>query len=491
MTHTSTILIVDDEVGGRKTLEGILRPYGYDLAFASTGAEALAQAASRMPDLILLDVMMPGMDGFEVCRRLRADPCLAEIPVIMLTALDDRDSRLQGIESGADDFLSKPYDRTELRTRVQTITRLNRYRRLLTERAKFAWVVDHAEGGFLVVSAADHVRYANAKARLYLGLPPDTTLPNTETFRRAARKYYHCEPQEAWTSWPDAPAGGVLAQRYLVRPESATAGACWLAVSALQLPSDSDGEWLIQLQDVTAQIGVQSNMWKFQAMVSHKLRTPLIHVLSLELLAQHAADLPIDDITDIATIAVKGARRLRGAIDDILGYISTPSLVAPEAGFPLDQLPGLAQAIGAMVGVETVAVACPDELMSARLGLAQPTIELILGELLENAKKFHPRHAPAVEVLVFGAQGEKACIQVRDDGVTLTPEQLARAGTPYYQGEKYFTGEVAGMGLGLARVATIVWAVGGTCRITNRDDLPGVVVELTVPVSHSNVRTGA
>jgi two-component system cell cycle response regulator len=111
-------------------------------------------------------------------------------------------------------------------------------------------------------------------------------------------------------------------------------------------------------------------------------------------------------------------------------------------------------------------------------------IELILRELLENAKKFHPRHAPAVEVLVFDGHAERACIQVRDDGMTLTPEQLARAGTPYYQGEKYFTGEVVGMGLGLARVASIVWAVGGTGRITNRDDMPGVVVELTVPVSH-------
>src|SRR5215211_4106321 len=100
MTHTSTILIVDDDVGARKTLEGVLRQYGYDLAFARTGVEALAEAVAITPDLILLDVMMPGMDGFEVCRRLRADPRVAEIPVIMLTALDDRESRLQGIESG-------------------------------------------------------------------------------------------------------------------------------------------------------------------------------------------------------------------------------------------------------------------------------------------------------------------------------------------------------------------------------------------------------
>ena len=85
---------------------------------------------------------------------------------------------------------------------------------------------------------------------------------------------------------------------------------------------------------------------------------------------------------------------------------------------------------------------------------------------------------------MFDGHGETACVQVRDDGVTLTPEQITQAWTPYYQGEKYFTGEVAGIGLGLARVASIVWAVGGTCRINNRDDRPGVVVELTVPVSH-------
>jgi two-component system cell cycle response regulator len=483
MTPTSTILIVDDDPGARKTLEGILRPFGYDLVFACDGIEALRQAASRLPDLILLDVMMPGMDGFAVCRMLRADPRLAEIPVIMLTALDDRDSRIQGIESGADDFLSKPYDRTELRARVQTITRLNRYRRLLTERVKFAWVVDHADDGFLVVSATDQVRYANAQSRVFLGLSHDITTPITETFRSAARKGYQCEPEAAWVNWPDLPAGGAPTPRYLVRPESATAGVCWLAVSTLRLPDGSDGEWLIQMRDVTAQIAGQSDMWKFQAMVYHKLRTPLTHLFSLELLAQYAAALPLDQITDIATIAVKGARRLQGAIDAILGYISAPSLVTPEASFPLDQMPALVQAIGATVGIEMIAVECQDRLMRARLVLAQQTVELILGELLENAKKFHPQHTPTVDVLVVGGQAETVCIHVRDDGMTLSPEQLAQAWTPYYQGEKYFTGEVGGMGLGLARVATIIWAVGGACRIANRDDRPGVIVELTVPVS--------
>ena len=115
MSQISTILIVDDDVMGRETLAALLRAEEYQLAFACNGPEALEQAAALNPDLILLDVMMPGMDGFEVCRRIRATPALAEVPLILITALDDRDSRIQGIEAGADDFIAKPYDRRELR----------------------------------------------------------------------------------------------------------------------------------------------------------------------------------------------------------------------------------------------------------------------------------------------------------------------------------------------------------------------------------------
>lgn len=134
MNSPGTILVVDDEPLGRQTLEALLMTQGYQLLFAGNGVEALAQAASIRPDLILLDVMMPEMDGFTVCRRLRADALLAEVPILLVTALDDRDSRLRGIEAGADDIISKPFDRIELRARVQTIVRLNRYGQLLAER---------------------------------------------------------------------------------------------------------------------------------------------------------------------------------------------------------------------------------------------------------------------------------------------------------------------------------------------------------------------
>jgi CheY-like chemotaxis protein len=106
-----SILIADDELHGRELLGALLEPHGYQLLFAEDGVKALAQARRHVPDLVLLDVMMPGKDGFEVCQELRSDSELAEVPIMLLTALEDRDSRLRGIESGADDFITKPYDR--------------------------------------------------------------------------------------------------------------------------------------------------------------------------------------------------------------------------------------------------------------------------------------------------------------------------------------------------------------------------------------------
>jgi signal transduction histidine kinase len=130
----STILIVDDNASARETLVAMLENQEYHIELAEDGFHALQILHQLQPDLILLDVMMPGMDGFEVCRRIRAASQLAEVPIIMLTALDDRASLLQGIEAGADDFLIKPVDRYELTARVRTITRLNRYRILKEQR---------------------------------------------------------------------------------------------------------------------------------------------------------------------------------------------------------------------------------------------------------------------------------------------------------------------------------------------------------------------
>jgi signal transduction histidine kinase len=127
-----------------------------------------------------------------------------------------------------------------------------------------------------------------------------------------------------------------------------------------------------------------------------------------------------------------------------------------------------------------------------QIAFSPQVVELILREILENAKKFHPRQSPTIEILVVALPGDagQVSVQIKDDGVNLSPEQMTRVWTPYYQVDKHFTGEIAGMGLGLARVATLVWSVRGTCRLRNRDDGPGMVVELILPlVSAAEART--
>jgi putative two-component system response regulator len=132
---TNTVLIVDDEFSGRQTLESVLEGDGYNIEMAESGMEALEKLKTIQPDIILLDVMMPGMTGFEVCQRIRSDPLVAEIPIIVLTALDDRESLLTALKAGADDFIAKPFDRYELRARLIGITKLNRFHKLVQERA--------------------------------------------------------------------------------------------------------------------------------------------------------------------------------------------------------------------------------------------------------------------------------------------------------------------------------------------------------------------
>ncbi|RME74524.1 MAG: sensor histidine kinase [Chloroflexi bacterium] len=126
MNDVSTILIVDDEQIARDVLEGHLHREGYMLVFATKGHEAFEYLEQVPPDLVLLDVMMPDIDGFEVCRRIKNDPRWRHIPVIMVTALGSKEDLVRGFDAGADDFLNKPVDAVELRARVRSMLRIKR-----------------------------------------------------------------------------------------------------------------------------------------------------------------------------------------------------------------------------------------------------------------------------------------------------------------------------------------------------------------------------
>ncbi|CAH1656865.1 MAG: diguanylate cyclase [Chelatococcus sp.] len=134
MTTKPTILIVDDEISNIEIINATLED-DYEISFALSGEQALEAARLILPDLILLDVLMPGMDGFEVCRRLKADSLLADVPVIFTTGLGDTDHEVQGLELGAIDYVTKPIHPVILRARVGNHIELKRMRDQLAEMA--------------------------------------------------------------------------------------------------------------------------------------------------------------------------------------------------------------------------------------------------------------------------------------------------------------------------------------------------------------------
>ena len=481
----STILIIDDEPVARDALSGLLMTEGYRLETAASGPAGLARAATLHPDLILLDVMMPEMSGYEVCRQLRADPALRDVPVIMVTALDDAESRVQGLEAGADDFVSKPFNRIELRARVRTVMRLNRYRRLLNERQRFQWIVEHSYAGYLVLRRTaeyEAIVYANPRARVLLQLgDDDLSQPDpSHDFRTVAQRTYQLVPESAWAEWdgPDAAAHAYT----LVRPETEDAPAFWLEARLFDV--EADGTRTIRLSDVSQRTAGSLDLRRFQCALSHKLRTPASQLISsLELLSLSVDEISTSEAGEMILIALQGASKLSGELTEILSYLELRPRPQPSERLSLATTAARIADAARAAGIGQVEVSVPDELADAPIPLSTRAVDLIAWEVADNTLKYHPARTPSLQINAQQTEASEIALNIVDDGSSVAVDQIEQVWQPFIQGEKYATGEMPGMGLGLPSVAALVWQVGGAVELANRRDGPGVRVTMTFPVN--------
>lgn len=197
------ILIVDDEEKNIKLMVAILKIYGYDFETARNGIEALEKAKTFSPDLILLDIMMPEMNGYEACKRLKENTETQHIPVVMVTALTDRESKIKGLESGANDFLTKPIDATELMVRTKNLLKVKEFENFL-KRHNEILEKQVQERTAQLVESRDKIKegYIDSIQRLTVV----AEYKDEDTASHIKRISYYCSFMAKTLGWPEADA---------------------------------------------------------------------------------------------------------------------------------------------------------------------------------------------------------------------------------------------------------------------------------------------
>lgn len=168
--NKAKILVADDIKQNVKLLRVILTTSEYDVIEAYDGEEALEKAKAEHPDLILLDIMMPKLTGYEVCQKLRADRLTKDIPVVMITALHEMDDRIKGIEAGADDFISKPFNKAELLARVKSLLRMRQETTKKAEAMVLDTILSDLSEGVVVTDEQWKIKNVNRTAQEILNI---------------------------------------------------------------------------------------------------------------------------------------------------------------------------------------------------------------------------------------------------------------------------------------------------------------------------------
>jgi len=451
------VLIVDDYPANVKLLERNLQTAGYQTVAAYDGEEALAKVKSEHPDLILLDIMLPKIDGYEVCHRLRADETTAVIPIIMITALKETEDRIRGLEAGADDFISKPFDRGELLARVKNLLQIKYYRSMLAEREKFHAVIQDLSHGIVITDGHWRVQTVSRRAAELLGHPgEDLTGGSLEDVLAG----FTVEPALEALRLSRTQSVSVEFTQETIRPPKYLAG----RYTRIEGPRGELYNAALVFRDITEMREKEKLKRDFLSLVSHKLKTPLTIIGGyLDLIGRGKyGELPPPMVEPITTIVAK-VQDLSILIEKLLAYAGLTATELERAG-QLLPLEGLVAQVRERIEQRYAGrrivwdIRVPGDLPRARA--PEELLAVVLDNLLDNAVKF-TQGEPRVEVSAHEIEDRWLRITVRDGGPGIRPEYRDQVFVDFHQLEEEFTGNISGMGLGLATAKRLVESWGG------------------------------
>ena len=474
-----TVLAVDDESRNRRLIEATLSPLGIRVTQAASGEEALRVIAKDPPDLVLLDLMMPGMDGLETARRIRANAGTRHIPIVLLTAFADAERKLQGIEAGCDDFIAKPFDRIELTARIRSLIRVSFYRTQMANSKKFDTVFRETGDGVALLDGEYRVEAINDNAAGLLAIPGGAPecfdlIEHLYTTRSVSiKKSELLDPERTEVRFE------------VRRDETEETGILVLdgALKKIHGPGGAVETAVLTLKDVTQQWTDDRLKENFLSSISHKLKTPLAVILANN---ESFLNGYLGEITGEQEEALSD---MFGAGQELLSYINklisfaAPDLFAPSnrALEPLDTFlecyMGSARTRYEKEGVRFTLDGDP---RLSQFSINSATVSLVLDNLVENGVKFAGKNKPEIAISVRRISDGWLEFSVEDNGRGIPPEEIDRVFEKFYQVEKYHTGMVEGTGLGLPLARSIVEGMGGTIRVRSRLG-DGSIFSFTVP----------
>jgi len=463
------ILIVDDEPTNRLMLCRRLQKEGYLCREATSGQAALEAVAEQQPDLILLDVMMPDLDGFEVCRRLRSKVATRAIPIVLVTALSDRHNRVKGLEAGADDFLTKPVDPPELTARVRSLLRL-RYFQTLSAQSELLEASFRDLGVGVVVTEPNGVVVAcNRRARHLLDIREDDALGLD--FHRHLSRFELAPPLAAVLA-----AGTAQIDFDVIR-----AGTPRLVVAGrLTRVLDPEGQPVyhaLALRDVTDEREADRLRSDFLSLTAHKIRTPMTILRGLvELCDERYREYALEIMDDVMPDLVAKMDEVTGILDSLLRHDQLQAMreqLAPVSCELAECVTEAAAAVRERWTARPLTIAAP----AATLPMAAADLAMVLRELGENTVKF------GGDTLTVTADlcGEPLELRLSDNADGIPHEHFDHVFEACFQIDQGFTGQVPGLGIGLATVRQVVRAYGGEIDIVESVPRAGTVFRLRLP----------